>query len=169
MNNKHQTKVSAHFLFLPVCEHSVLVYIYISNRFGFFSLKYIFPNQKCLHLNVRFWGAYGETDFAKFPVWFFESPKMKLPEFVRVPLVSDWAIFAVQISKDKAPAPLLTVGLLFIFMHLSCVHLAALKIHSVSQTPPNFRQRTLPEVIDNSGNRLQVSQESRSYLHKARC
>ena len=38
--------------------------------------------------------------------------------------VSSWAKFAVQISKDEAPTPLLTVGLLFIFMHLSCVHLA---------------------------------------------
>ena len=43
----------------------------------------------------------------------FESPKMKFCEFVRVPMVSDWAKFAVQISKDEAPTPLLTVGLLF--------------------------------------------------------
>ena len=26
INNKHQTKVSAHFIFFPVCEYSVLVY-----------------------------------------------------------------------------------------------------------------------------------------------
>ena len=166
MNNKHQTKVSAHFVFLPVCEHSVLV-LYISNRFWFFSLIYSQIRSVCIWMS-GFWVPMGKPT-AKFPVWFFESPKMKLPEFVRVPLVSDWAIFAVQISKDKAPAPLLTVGLLFIFMHLSCVHLATLKIHSVSQTPPNLKQRTLPEVVDNSGNRLQVSQESHSYLHKARC
>ena len=37
----------------------------------------------------------------------FEFPKMKLHEFVRVPTVSDWAKFAVQISKDEAPTPLL--------------------------------------------------------------
>ena len=58
IDNKHQTKVSAHFVFSPVCEYSVLVY----------------------------------------------------------------------------------------------VHLAALKIHSVSQTSPNFEQRTSPEVVNNSGN-----------------
>ena len=44
----------------------------------------------------------------------FEFPKMKLCEFVRGATVSDWAKFAVQISKDEAPTPLLTVGLLFI-------------------------------------------------------
>ena len=82
----------------------------------------------------------------------FESPKMKLREFVRVPTVSDWAKFAVQISKDEAPTPLLTVGLLFIFGHLSHVHLTTLKIHSVSQTLPNFEQTTSPEVVNNSGN-----------------
>ena len=48
--------------------------------------------------------------------------------------------------------PLLTVRLLFIFMHLSRVHLTTLKIHSVSQTQPNFEQRTLPEVVKNSRN-----------------
>ena len=77
---------------------------------------------------------------------------MKLHEFVRVPTVSDWAKFAVQISKDEAPTPLLTVGLLFIFGHLSRVHLTTLKIHSVSQTSPNFEQTTAPEVVNNSEN-----------------
>ena len=56
----------------------------------------------------------GESTLQNFQ---FESPKMKLREFVRVPTVSDWAKFAVQISKDEAPTPLLTVGLLFIFGH----------------------------------------------------
>ena len=82
----------------------------------------------------------------------FESPKMKLHEFVRVPTVSDWAKFAVQISKDEAPTPLLTVGLLFILGHLSRVHLTTLKINSVSQTSPNFKQTTSPEAVNNSGN-----------------
>ena len=82
----------------------------------------------------------------------FEFPKMKLHEFVRVPTVSDGDKFAVQISKDEAPTPLLKVGLLFIFSHLSRVHLATLKIHSVSQTSPNFKQTTSPEVVNNSGN-----------------
>ena len=35
----------------------------------------------------------------------FEFPKMKFREFVRVPMVSDWAEFAVQISKDEASTP----------------------------------------------------------------
>ena len=82
----------------------------------------------------------------------FKFPKMKFHEFVRVPTVSDWAKFAVQISKDEAPTPLLTVGLLFIFTHLSRVHLATLKIHSVSQTQLNFEQRTSLDVVNNSGN-----------------
>ena len=67
-----------------------------------------------------------------------------------MPKVSDCAKFAVEISKDEAPVPVLTVGLLFISMHLSCVHLATLKIHSISQTPPNFKQRASPEVVNNS-------------------
>ena len=97
-----------------------------------------------------FGGAYGVTDFAnKFQ---FESPKMKLGEFVRVPTVSDWARFAVQISKDEAPMPLLIVGLLYIFGHISRVHLATWKIHIVSQTSPNFKQTTSPEVVINRGN-----------------
>ena len=82
----------------------------------------------------------------------FETPKMKLCEFVRVPMVSDGAKFAVQISKDEALTPLLTVGLLFIFVHLSRVHLATLKIHSVSQTQSNFEQKTSPEGVNNSRN-----------------
>ena len=96
------------------------------------------------------WGAYGVNDFAKFPV---EFPKMKLHEFVRVPMVNDGAKFAVQISKDEAPMPLLKVWLLFIFGILSCVHFATLKIHSISQTSLNFEQTTLPEVVNNSGNK----------------
>ena len=83
----------------------------------------------------------------------FEFPKMKLCEFVRVPMVNDWARFAFQISKDEAPMTLLTVGLLFIFGHLSYVHLETLEIHSVSQMPLNFEQRTLPEVVDSSRNK----------------
>ena len=82
----------------------------------------------------------------------FESPKMKLRVFVRVPTVSNRAKFAVELSKDEALTPLLTVGLLFIFGHLSRVHLATLKIHSVSQTLLNFEQTTLWEVVNNSEN-----------------
>ena len=78
---------------------------------------------------------------------------MKLRAFVRVPTVSDRAKFAVQMSKDEAPTPLLTVGLLFISGHLSRVHLATLKIRSISQTSPNFEQRASPEVVNNSGNK----------------
>ena len=71
---------------------------------------------------------------------------IKLYEFVRVPTVSNQAIFAVQISKDEAPKPLPTAGDLFTFVHLS------LKIHSDSQTPLNFEQKTLPAIINNSRN-----------------
>ena len=39
---------------------------------------------------------------------------MNLREFVRVSTVNDFAKFAVKISKDEVPTPLLTVGLLFI-------------------------------------------------------
>ena len=37
--------------------------------------------------------------------------------------------------------PLLTVGLLLIFVHLLCVHLATVKIHRVTQTPMNFKKK----------------------------
>ena len=50
----------------------------------------------------------------------FEYPKIKLSGFVWVPTVSDRTRFAVQISKDEAPTPLLTVGL-FISAHLLCL------------------------------------------------
>ena len=74
---------------------------------------------------------------------------MKLLEFVRVPMSQ----ICSSNLKDEAPTPLLTVGLLFIFVHLSRVHLATLKIHSISQTPLNFKQRTSLEVVKNSGNK----------------
>ena len=70
----------------------------------------------------------------------FESPKMKLCEFVRVPTVSDWAKFAVQISKDEAPTPLLTVGfcLFLAIYHVSTSQLwkftASLKLHQTVNT-----------------------------------
>ena len=65
--------------------------------------------------------------------------------------------------------PLLKVGLLFIFMHLSCVHLTTLKVNSVSQTPPNFEQRTSMEVANNSRNEAKSLRKSSSYLHKLEC
>ena len=52
--------------------------------------------------------------------------------------------------------PMLTVGLFFIFVRSSCIHLATLKIHSVSKTPLNFEQRTLPEVLHNSKNEVTI-------------
>ena len=116
INNKHQTKVSAHFVFFPVCEDSVLVY---STGFDFFSRKNKsikkIPSQKYPHLNVRFWGTYGVIDCK------ISSLKLQRwsSEFVRVPMVSDWAKFAVQISKDEAPTPLLTGGLSFVYFHAS--------------------------------------------------
>ena len=80
----------------------------------------------------------------------FESPKIKLREFVRVPTVSDSQICSSNLKRISDTIAF--VGLLFIFGHLSCVHLATLKIHSVSQTSLHFEQRTLPEVVNNSGN-----------------
>ena len=45
-----------------------------------------------------------------------------------------------------------------------------LTVHSISQTPLNFEQKTSPEVVNNSGNKAyRVSQESHSYLHMPRC
>ena len=38
INNKHQTKGSAHFVFFPVCEYSVLV-LYIQQFLNFFTKK----------------------------------------------------------------------------------------------------------------------------------
>ena len=50
-------------------------------------------------------------------------------------------------SQNEAPTPFLTARLLFISMHLLCVHLTTLKINSVSQTPLNFEQRTSLEAV----------------------
>ena len=58
-------------------------------------------------------------------------------------------LYTVHTEWGDFLTPLLTLGLLFIFVPLSCFHLATLKIHSISQTPPN---RTLPEVVHKSGN-----------------
>ena len=151
--NTHQTKVSAHFIFFPVCEYSVVhstaeqVLIYL------FSTK-TKKMSEMFASECQVWGGGG-----LWGNWLWSSVSL-----LRVLTVSDWARFAVQISKDEAPTPLLTVGLLFIFGHLSCIHLTTLKIHSVSQTSQNFEQKTSPEVINNSGNkvtslatRLQVS------------
>ena len=44
--------------------------------------------------------------------------------------------------------PLLTVKLLFIFGHLLRVHLATLKIHSISQTSPNFKQIVCAQLFE---------------------
>ena len=150
INNKHQTKVSAHFVFFPVYKYNILVY---PTGLDFFSLKNKSINKKiknpksemsaseCQVLGCL-WGNRQQN-------FHFESPKIKLCEFVRVPTVSDWAKFAVQILQDEALTP---VGHLFIFVHPSCVHLATLKIHSISQTPLNFEQRTSLEVVNSSGN-----------------
>ena len=112
-----------------------------------------------------FFGTYTLQNFQ------FEFPKLMLCEFVRVglPRVSNWAKFAVQISKAEAPTPLLTVGLLFIFMNLSHAHLTTLKIHSVSQTPPKFKQRTSLEVVNNSGKEATSLMRIHSHLHKLWC
>ena len=71
---------------------------------------------------------------------------MKLGEFVRVPTVSNRAKVAVQILKDEALTPLLTIG---IFGHLSCIHLAT---HSIFHTLLNFEEMTSLEVVNNSEN-----------------
>ena len=89
---------------------------------------------------------------------------MKLREFVRVLRLSDCVRFVDQISKDEDQTPLLTVGILFIFTHLSCVDLATFKIQSISQTPPNFKQRTSPEVVNNSGNQATSLQATSTSL-----
>ena len=39
INSKHQMKASAHFILFPVCEYSVLVYIYPVSFFSFFTQK----------------------------------------------------------------------------------------------------------------------------------
>ena len=150
ISNKYQIKVSAHLCIFPSLQ---LHCSYISNNFWLFHSE-IKALKKSQIRNVFIWmsgfvkSAYRVADLGKFPVWISKDTR----EFVRLPRVSDWARFAFHISKDEAPMPLQTVGLLFIFMHLSCAHLATLKIHSVSQTPLNFEQRTSPEVRHNSGN-----------------
>ena len=149
INNKHQTKVSAQFMFFPVSKYSVLVYPK-GLDFSHLKIKALKNNNPKSEMSASECQIFGCLLTAQ--NFQFKSPKIKICEFVRVPMVSNWAKFAVQISKDEAPTPLLTVGLLFIFMHLSHVHLAILKIHSVSQTPPNFEQRTSLEVVNSSGN-----------------
>ena len=92
---------------------------------------------------------------------------MKLHEFVRVARVSTWAKIAVQISNDEAPMPLLTVGFLIIFMHVSCVHFATLKIHSVSQTPTKLWTKDI--TGSSAQSQRWVLQESCSCLCKLGC
>ena len=70
---------------------------------------------------------------------------MKLCEFVRVPRISDLAKFVVQILKDEALTPLLTVGLLFKF---SCIYgmpisqlrnFTSLKLHQTLNTGHHWK------------------------------
>ena len=147
ISNKHQTKFQLTSYFFPVCEYSVPVY---PTGFDFFTQIKALKKKKSQARNVCIWMlGFRVPTLQNFQ---FESPKMKFREFVRVPGVSDWAKFAVQISKDEAPMPLLTVELLFISVHLTCLHLTTLKIHNASQTPPKSEQRASPEVVNNSGN-----------------
>ena len=79
INNKHQTKISAHFVFFQVCQYSVLVY---PTGFDFFfplknkSIKKRNPKSEMSASECQvFGGLQGFIDFAKCSV---ESPKMKL-------------------------------------------------------------------------------------------
>jgi len=86
----------------------------------------------------------------------FQSPKMKLHEFVRVPMVSDWARFAVQISKDEAPTPLLisdTIADSRAFVYFGASIACPPRNFENSQHLSNSKQRASPEVVNNSGNK----------------
>ena len=122
INNKHETKVSSHFVFFPVCKDSVLVY---PTGFDFFHSKIKalkkeeVPSQKCPHLNVRILGAYGVTDFAKFPVWTSKDKALwvcwgaqsKRMSQVCCSNLKGWSSDAIANSRA------------FISVPLSCVHL----------------------------------------------
>ena len=60
---------------------------------------------------------------------------MKLSEFVRVPRVSNWAKICSSNLKGWRSDATANSRLLFVFVHLSWVHLTTLKIHSIFQTP----------------------------------
>ena len=125
ISNKHQRKVSVHFVFSPVCKYSVLVY---PVGFDFFSLKNKSIKKK------------SEVSTSECQV-FGGLQGNRLCKISRLNL-QRWSSVS-----------LLTVGLLFIFGHQSRVHLTTLKMHSVSQTSPNLKQRTSPEVVNNNGNK----------------
>ena len=86
------------------------MFLYIQQVFIFFTKNIFFFKSQVR--NVRIWmsGFGGPTGKPTWQNFQFESPKMKLREFVRVPTVSDWAKFAVQISKDEALTPLPKIG-----------------------------------------------------------
>ena len=79
----------------------------------------------------------------------FESPKMKLCEFVRVPTVSDWDKFAVQIWKDEAPVHIAN-SRAFVYFRASVA--CPPRNFENSQHLSNFEQKTSPEVVNNSRN-----------------
>ena len=108
------------------------------------------------------------SDFVRVPTGQFESAKMKLHKFVRVPRVSDWDKFAVQISKDEAPTlTLLTVGLLCIFC--ASIVRPSRNFENSQHLSNSAELKTSLEVVHNSGNELQVSWETDSYLHNLGC
>ena len=133
INNQHQMKVSAPFVFSPVCKYSVLVY---PTGLDFFHSKYFFKqiHPKCPHLSVRFLDTNRVTDFAKFPVWISKDGAPWVCYHAHSKQLSQ---ISSSISKDEAPTSLLTVGLLFIFVHhVSISQLwkftASLKLHRTS-------------------------------------
>ena len=145
---KHQTKVSAHFVFSPSCVKCIQCSC-TSCRFPTGFKKKSLKNKSIIFLYIP------KSEMSASECQVLESlqgnrlckiSSVNLQRWssvsVRVPTVSDCNKFAVQILKDEALMPLLTLGLLFILGHLSRVHLATLKIHSISQTLQNFKQRT---------------------------
>ena len=145
INNKHQTKVSAHFVFSPVCKYN-LIY---PTGFDFFhaKIKTLKKNPKseistseCQVLRYLQGNRLCKISSLKLQRWSSVSAHGKQLSHICSSNLKGWSSDVIANSRA------------FVYFCASCVHLATLKIHSISQTPPNFKQRTLQEVVNNSGN-----------------
>ena len=138
VNNKHQIKVSADFVVFPVCKYIVLVYIQQVLFYFIFLLKTIFKKSKIRRV----------TDLPNFLVWFSKDD-------------TPWLCLGKQLSKiyswniEGWSSDTIANSFFFFFsffFHVSIVCPSCNFENSNSQTPPNFEQRTLLEVMHNSRN-----------------
>ena len=146
INNKHQIKVSAHFVFFPVCEYIVLVY----------------PTDWFFHSKIKAWknkiNPKSEMSASECQIlgclqgnWLCKISSLNLQRWSSVSLLrgahSKWLSHICSSNLKGWSSNAIAKSRAFVYFRPS-IHLATLKIQCLS----NFEQTTSPEVVNNSGN-----------------